>query len=258
MRLTILQDLIFALRQIRRSPGFALSVIITLAFGIGATTAVFTLVDGILLRPLPFPDHESLIAIDTVKFPPGALTTKPQAGYGIHSSYPNFFDWQRQNHSFESIASYDNQTRLIAKPNGDGDGARVINCGRVSANFFATLSVTPERTARSIVKRFDPDAPVFGYRSLADRLRMQSAQLRFEAALVSGFAATALLLSALRVLRSPLLCCSGAHEAASSKNHLRRLSLRHSHDGFAPGPRAWSFGNPYRDIRLVVRHQACG
>src|SRR5215469_4243028 len=139
---TFVADAKFALRQLRRSPGFAISAIITLAFGIGATTAIFTLVDGILLRPLPFPDHDRLVAVDTVEFAPGATTTNPDAGYAIHSSYPNFFDWQRQNRSFESLASYDYQTRLIARPNGDG--AQVINCGRVSANFFSTLGVTPE------------------------------------------------------------------------------------------------------------------
>jgi len=139
---TIPRDLTFALRQLRRSPGFALSAIVTLAFGIGATTAIFTLVDGILLRPLPFPNHDRLAAIDTIEFPPGAPTTNPEAGYHIASSYPNFFDWQRQNHSFESLASYDYQERLIAKPNGEG--AQVIHCGRVSANFFATLGVIPE------------------------------------------------------------------------------------------------------------------
>jgi putative ABC transport system permease protein len=139
---TILRDLSFALRQLRRSPSFALSALATLAFGIGATTAIFTLVDGILLRPLPFPNHDRLVAIDTIEFPPGAPTTSPEAGYHIASSYPNFFDWQRQNHSFESLASYDYQERLIARHNGEG--AQVISCGRVSANFFATLGVTPE------------------------------------------------------------------------------------------------------------------
>ena len=78
---TILRDLTFALRQLRRSPGFALSAIVTLAFGIGAATAIFTLVDGILLRPLPFPNHDRLVAIDTIEFPPGAysLTCAPVA-----------------------------------------------------------------------------------------------------------------------------------------------------------------------------------
>jgi hypothetical protein len=77
---TIWQDMTFALRQLWRSPGFAVSAIVTLAFGIGATTAIFTLVDGILLRPLPFPDHDGLIAIDTVEFPPGVPDTNPEGG----------------------------------------------------------------------------------------------------------------------------------------------------------------------------------
>ena len=154
---TILRDLTFALRQQRRSPGFALSAIVTLAFGIGAATAIFTLVDGILLRPLPFPNHDHLAAIDTIEFPPGAPTTNPEAGYHIASSYPNFFDWQRLNHSFDSIASYDYQTRLIARPNGQG--AQVINCGRVSANFFSTLGVTPE-----MGRTFTPEEEQPGHR----------------------------------------------------------------------------------------------
>src|SRR5215469_5806077 len=154
---TIVPDLTFALRQLRRSPGFALSGIVTLAFGIGAATAIFTLVDGILLRPLPFPDHDGLIAIDTVEFPPGVPTTNPEGGYSIHSSYPNFFDWQRQNHTFESIASYDYQTRLIARPKGEG--AQVINGGRVSANLFSTLGITPE-----IGRTFTPEEEQPGHR----------------------------------------------------------------------------------------------
>ncbi|MBZ5687984.1 MAG: ABC transporter permease [Acidobacteriia bacterium] len=139
---TLRQDLTFALRQFRRSPGFAISTIITLAFGMGATTAIFTLVDGILLRPLPFPTRERLVAINTLEFPPGTPTDKPEAGWAIETSYPNFFDWQSQNHTFESIASYQENARLFAKMNGEG--AQVIACGRVSANLFSTLGVSPE------------------------------------------------------------------------------------------------------------------
>jgi predicted permease len=139
---TFVADAKFALRQLRRSAGFAASTIITLAFGIGATTAIFTLVDGILLRPLPFPDPQRLIAINTMVFPQGAPMDKPEAGWASDSSYPDFFDWQRQNHTFESIASYEETARLFAKANGDG--AQVIACGRVSANLLSTLGVRPE------------------------------------------------------------------------------------------------------------------
>lgn len=139
---TFVADAKFALRQLRRNPAFAVSAIIILAFGIGATTAIFTLVDGILLRPLPFPDHERLVAIDTMQFPPGAPTNQPDAGWAIETSYPNFFDWQRQNHTLQSIASYQETARLFAKANGEG--AQVIACGRVSANLLATLGIAPE------------------------------------------------------------------------------------------------------------------
>lgn len=138
---TVSQDVTFALRQFRRSPGFAIAAIVTLALGIGATTAIFTLVDGILLRPLPFPDRDRLVAVNTLEFPPGALTTNPAAGEPIETSYPNYFDWQRQNHTFESIAAYQETARLFAKANNEG--AQVIPCGRVSANLFSTLGVVP-------------------------------------------------------------------------------------------------------------------
>ena len=139
---TVVADAKFALRQLRRSPGFAVSAIVTLSFGIAATTAIFTLVDGILLRPLPFPDHDRLVAIDTMQFPPGVPTDALYADWAIGTSYPNFFDWQRLNHTFESIASYKEDARLFAKANGEG--AQVVACGRVSANLFSTLGVTPE------------------------------------------------------------------------------------------------------------------
>jgi predicted permease len=138
---TVLQDVTFALRQFRRSPGFAIAAIVTLALGIGATTAIFTLVDGVLLRPLPFPDRDRLVAINTLEFPPGAPTTNPDAGEPIGTSYPNYLDWQRQNHTFGSIAAYQENARLFAKANNED--AQVIPCGRVSANLFLTLGVAP-------------------------------------------------------------------------------------------------------------------
>lgn len=138
---TVLQDLTFAVRQFRRSPGFALTAILTLALGIGATTAIFSLFDGVLLRPLPFPHPDQLVAIDTLEFPPGVAPTNLAAAYGLGNSYPNFFDWQRQSHTFQSLASYDNFSRLFSKANGEG--ARVLEGGRVSANLFSLLGVNP-------------------------------------------------------------------------------------------------------------------
>jgi len=74
---TVAQDLTYAVRQLRRNRGFAATVILTLALGIGATTAIFSLVDGILLRPLPYPAAKRLVAINTLAFPRGI--TQPRA-----------------------------------------------------------------------------------------------------------------------------------------------------------------------------------
>src|SRR6516162_8056078 len=141
MLTALIADARFALRQLRRSPGFALAAIVTLAVGIGATTAIFSLVDGILLRPLPFPHADRLLAIETLEFPPGVAPTNPAAASSVNTSYPDFFDWQRQSQSFESLASYDTIYRLFSKK--DGAHADVLIGGRVSANLFSALGVSP-------------------------------------------------------------------------------------------------------------------
>jgi hypothetical protein len=154
---TVIQDAAFAVRQFRRSPGFAVTVVLTLALGIGATTAIFSLVDGILLRPIPFPQADRLVAINTLEFPPGTSSSNVGAANETGNSYPNFFDWCRQTHSFESLASYDDIYRLFSKANGEG--ARVIEGGRVSANLFATLGVAP-----ALGRSFTEDEQLPGHR----------------------------------------------------------------------------------------------
>jgi len=146
---SVIGDIIFAVRQFRRSLGFTATVVLTLALGIGATTAIFSLVDGILLRPLPFPRSDRLVAIDTLEFPPGIAPANLAAASNIETSYPNFFDWQRLNHTFLSIASCDPVVRLFSRENGEG--ARVMPGARVSANLFSTLGVMPSlgRTFRA-------------------------------------------------------------------------------------------------------------
>src|SRR6201997_5823193 len=90
----ILQDLGFGIRMLRRSPGFTIVAILTLALGIGANTAIFSVVNGVLLNPLPFPQPEQLVSLSESKpnFVTGSI------------SYPNFRDWQRNNHTFSSMA----------------------------------------------------------------------------------------------------------------------------------------------------------
>ena len=136
---TVAQDLIYAVRQLRRNRGFTATVVLTLALGIGATTAIFSLVDGILLRPLPYPEARRLVALSTLEFPPGV--TDVRAADMLGNSYPNYFDWQAQSHSFESLASCQPVTRLFSKM--DGSGARVMDGARISASLFPTLRVLP-------------------------------------------------------------------------------------------------------------------
>ncbi len=151
------QDFNFAIRQFRRSPGFTFTVILTLALGIGVTAAIFSLVDGILLRPLPFPNAKQLVAINTLEFPRGAGTSNLEAAYGMGSSYPNFFDWRRENHSFDSLSSCDRISRLFSKANGEG--SRVMEGARISADLFPALGV---RTA--IGRTFTTDEEQPGHR----------------------------------------------------------------------------------------------
>src|SRR5688500_6792304 len=94
----LLQDLRYALRTLLAKPGFALIAIVTLGLGIGANTAIFSFVNGILLRPLPYPEPDRLALIRETAFKRGM----PEMGI----SFPNFLDWRARNHVFEDIATY--------------------------------------------------------------------------------------------------------------------------------------------------------
>src|SRR6187549_3640437 len=95
---TLIQDIKFGLRMLLKSPSLSIVATIALALGIGANTAIFSVVNAVLLRPLPFPASESLVAL---------FETDTQRGgkYGSHS-YPNFFDLRSQNTVFEHVAAY--------------------------------------------------------------------------------------------------------------------------------------------------------
>ena len=93
-------DLRYAVRQLWKSPGFTLIAILTLALGIGANTAIFSVVNAVLLKPLPFPQPQQLVAW-------GSIENRPLGETGFGSvSYPDFFDFRAQNKSFKNLAVY--------------------------------------------------------------------------------------------------------------------------------------------------------
>ncbi|MGH9448888.1 MAG: ABC transporter permease, partial [Terriglobia bacterium] len=93
---TLLQDLKYGARQLGRNPGFTVVAVIALALGIGANTAIFSVVNTVLLSPLPFPQPNQLVTI--------RQRAKHVVGAGV--SYPNFFDWRAQNQVFSHVAAY--------------------------------------------------------------------------------------------------------------------------------------------------------
>jgi putative ABC transport system permease protein len=126
---TLIQDLRFGLRTLRRSPGFTLVTVLTLALAIGATTAIFSIVYGVLLRPLPYPDPSRIMAIFEV-------TTQ---GTWNRLADPNFDDFRDQSHSFQTIAKYGSG---IASISGGSEPTR-STVASVSLEFFKVFGVQP-------------------------------------------------------------------------------------------------------------------
>ena len=126
---TLLQDVRYAIRQLRKSRGFTVVAVATLALGIGVNTVIFSVVNGVLLSPLPFHHPEQIVTLHENKpnFEGGSL------------SYLNFRDWQRDNHTFSSMAI----ARVYAfSLTGAGD-AEQLNGALVSSDFFSLLGVNP-------------------------------------------------------------------------------------------------------------------
>jgi putative ABC transport system permease protein len=125
----MMADLKYALRTIRRSPGFALAVVLTLALGIGANSAIFSVVHGVLLRPLPYGQPDQLVRIYG-RYPEFGRTS---------TSLPDFQDWRSQSHSFQEMAARYNSAFVLT---GEGEPERVV-ADRVTANFLSTFGVRP-------------------------------------------------------------------------------------------------------------------
>jgi putative ABC transport system permease protein len=127
---TLWQDLRYALRMLLRSPGFTTVAVLTLALGIGANTAIFSVVNAVLLRPLPFRDPERIFLLTehTPKFPI------------LSATYLNFKDWRDMAQSFEGVGAVHNDSFTLS---GEGDPAR-LTAQMTSANVFPLLGVNPE------------------------------------------------------------------------------------------------------------------
>lgn len=126
------QDLRCGSRRLRRSPGSTITTILILAIGIGATTAIFSLVDAVLLRPLPFPESDRLVWVSQQDHSlPGVV---PES-----LSYPDYFDWRAQNHTLEGIACYKGGTATMELK---GESQR-LDVQTVSSNLFDVLRVAP-------------------------------------------------------------------------------------------------------------------
>jgi putative ABC transport system permease protein len=124
-----LQDLRYALRMLARSPGFTLVAILTLALGIGANTAIFSVVNAVLLRPLPYPESNRLVFL-------GEWSEQVPE---MSISMANFNDWRNQNKVFESMVAYQNDNVVLT---GRGEPER-LRLRRITAGFFPTLRVKP-------------------------------------------------------------------------------------------------------------------
>ncbi len=130
---SLLRDLRYAARQLRKSPGFAITVVLTLALGIGATTAIFSCVYGLLLKSLPFQDERSIIAISE---------TNPQVKGSSEATYLDYLDWRKQQTTFSQVAAYTTINPSSVSLVLDGRPEQVHRV-LASGNFFSLLGVSP-------------------------------------------------------------------------------------------------------------------
>jgi putative ABC transport system permease protein len=127
----MLHDLRYAYRALLRAPGFTAVAAMTLALGIGANTAIFSVISGILLKPLPFRDPDRL-----------ARLNEGRPGFELNVSYPNFIDWRQRSRTFEDMAVYNPYGRSIVTYRGRSEA---VSSGSAEARLFPLLGVRPFR-----------------------------------------------------------------------------------------------------------------
>src|SRR5258708_3197619 len=121
----MLQDLKFSLRNLRNNRGFAIVAVVTLALGIGANTAIFSVVNAVLLKPLPYPEPDRLVLV----------TETYQKGQSGSIAWPNFLDWKQQDHTFDSLVAFHGSSLNLT---GSGE-PEIVSSLDTSAGFLETL-----------------------------------------------------------------------------------------------------------------------
>lgn len=126
------RDLRYSLRSLRRSPGLALAALLALGLGVGATAAIYTVVDAVLLEPLAYPEPDELVML---------IDANPEAGFPrFSSSPPNYADWKEQARSFEAMAAYYRANLVLDAPGADPER---ISGAHVTDGFFRALGREP-------------------------------------------------------------------------------------------------------------------
>jgi predicted permease len=168
----------FAIRQLAKSPGFAITAVLMLAFGIGATTAIFSIVEAVLLRPLPFPDSERLMVLSDRL---AGVNVGGNSEVGV--TVPDIRAYTREAHGFSALGGYQGAAYELS---GTGEPAQV-NAARLTAGVFSALGVNPlmgrvftadeDEHSQQVavlsyatwVSRFHRDAQILGTKILLDR-----------------------------------------------------------------------------------------
>ena len=131
---TLLQDLKYGMRVLRKSPGFAAAAILVLALGIGANTAIFSVVNAVLLRPLPLPEPERLMLVWHV---PPAKSFPGVTRFSVSAA--NYLDWQKQNHVFDKMTAFGRPAMNLT----GGTQPESLTVGAATADFFSVMKAAP-------------------------------------------------------------------------------------------------------------------
>src|SRR6184192_2608206 len=128
----LLQDLRYALRMLAKQPGFTAIAVLTLALGIGANTAIFSVINAVLLRPLPYPNAGRIMV----------LNESSGSGQDFSVALPDYFDWQKESKTFEHLACTHKESRNLSGI--PGREPERVSCASVTRNFFDVIGLSPE------------------------------------------------------------------------------------------------------------------